>query len=119
MRLLILLAGVLLATNVLAEKSSDIRVNRIDMAVTAPDTSDDADAKDEIESTEAQDYNSSRSNNINGEAPTPTEDPAPATRAQDYNSSRSNTTSSVDVDDKGGEDDSDEKSESVDKNQRK
>ncbi len=66
MRLLTLLAGVLLAIFAFADDSKEFRVNRIEMAATAPEPVEETtDAKDEAEQTRAQDYNSSRSNNIN------------------------------------------------------
>mgnify|MGYP001822368808 CR=1 FL=1 len=63
MRLLILLAGLVLAGGAFADQQHDIRVNRIEMKAAAPDQGDDAEeSKEKSSQTKAQDYNSSRSN---------------------------------------------------------
>lgn len=56
MKTLTLVATLLLAGVAFAEGQLEVRVNRIDMAVTAPDETEDT------AGTKAQDYNSSRSN---------------------------------------------------------
>ena len=69
MRTVLFFWGLLLAFAAVAESEVDVRVNRIEMSVTAPEEGDDAKSSDQGKSTKAQDYNSSRSNNTNGEAP--------------------------------------------------
>ena len=71
MKALVLIVAALLAGTAVAESELEVRVNRIDMAVTAPEPTED-----EAKTTDAN----------------------PGTKAQDYNSSRSNTTSGIDVD---------------------
>lgn len=86
-RLLILLAGLALASGAFADQQHDIRVNRIEMKATAPDEGDDAEESKETET---------------------------RTKAQDYNSSRSNTTTAIDTDDDGDSVDTEECTDSVD-----
>ena len=87
MRLLILLAGLVLAGGAFADQQHDIRVNRIEMKAAAPDQGDDAEESKEKSS---------------------------QTKAQDYNSSRSNTTTAIDTDDDGDSVETEECTDSVD-----
>ena len=115
MRLLILLAGLVLATAVIADEKPTTITKQLDksspvmMTTDAPsDESDDKENADQSK-TRAQDYNSSRSNTTSRADTMNAQDfvssggtPAPrpnATRAQDYNSSRSNTTMAIELDD--------------------
>jgi hypothetical protein len=77
MKVLLILPALLLAGTAVAESELKVRVNRIDMAVTAPDETGDTEAA-ATERQDATNLNSSRSNT--------------SSKAQDYNSSRSNTT---------------------------
>ncbi len=130
MKTLALVATLLLAGVAFAEGQLEVRVNRIDMAVTAPDETEDT------AGTKAQDYNSSRSNRqgamdkdddgngaktqtggITAEddwaTPTTRTPPnhsttrqsssatAPGVRAQDRNSTRSNRQGAMDKGDDG------------------
>lgn len=113
MRIILLVAAMSLAGTALAENELEVKVNRIDMAVTAPDDSDDdSDSDMTMDGAQKQatghnvtrsnrtslrstgngaDYNSSRSNKTH--APAARSGSSPGTRAapaQDYNSSRSN-----------------------------
>lgn len=87
MKALTLLSALLRSGLAVAEGQQDIRVNRIDLAIAAPDESGDG-SDDETTDNKATDYNASRSNK-NGEASMPSES-AGGSRAQDYNPSRSN-----------------------------
>lgn len=88
MRLLILLAGLVLAGGAFADQEKDIRVNRIEMKAAATD-------KDEETAKESEDTSSE-------------------TKAQDYNSSRSNRTGAVDTDDDGDSIEAEECTDAVD-----
>ena len=97
MRTLIVIAAALCANAALAEAELEVRVNRIDMAVTAPEPTDEiAKETEETSGIKAQDYNSSRSNSESVTAPV---------NGADYNSSRSNKTHSIDTDDDSDSDD--------------
>ena len=115
MRLLILLAGLALASAVMADEKPKTIAKQLDKSspvmMTSDAPSDESDAKENSDSskTRAQDYNSSRSNTTSRADTVNARDfaasrgePAPksnATRAQDYNSSRSNTTTAIELDD--------------------
>lgn len=107
MRVLILITTALFSGIVFAEQELEVRVNRIEMAATAPDEpqdeAEDASVKRKAAArkksvakrkatarTRAQDYNSSRSNK---------ESRAALAEGGDYNSSRSNKTHALDTDD--------------------
>jgi hypothetical protein len=115
MRLLILLAGLVLVSTVMAEEKPKTIAKQLDksspvmMATDAPsDESNDKENDDESK-TRAQDYNSSRSNTTSRAETVNARDfaasrgePAQkpnATRAQDYNSSRSNISTAIELDD--------------------
>ncbi len=87
-------ASTLLFTGLaLAEPEFTVKVDRIEMSVTAPEESDiKTDKTDATTDTKAQGYNSSRSNRTVLKA-------SPA--SIDYNSSRSNNSSAIDPDDDG------------------
>jgi hypothetical protein len=89
MKSFIVVVLLLLTGLVFAEPT--VRVNRIDMAVTAPDDADEqTDETAATPGTKSQEYNSSRSNNSSRRAD-----------AIDHNASRSNTTRALDPDDDG------------------
>lgn len=94
MKIFLFLASILLTGAALADSEVEVRVNRIEMAVAAPDESGDA-TEGTSAGTRAQDYNSSRSNTTSlREHDENLDRPAvPSGKAQDYNSSRSNNSS--------------------------
>ena len=70
MKSLIFIAALLAAGVTLAEEEVQIRVNRMETAVAAPqETEEDAKETDEASATKAQDYNSSRSNTTTAAGP--------------------------------------------------
>jgi hypothetical protein len=89
--LLFFLALTIAAGAAVADTDLEVRVNRIEMAVTAPDDSDaESDTADATDKSAATDHNSSRSNKTSSVAA-----PEPATS---HNASRSNRSLAVDPD---------------------
>ena len=98
MKIFLFLASILLAGVASADSKVEVRVNRIDMAVAAPDDPGDTNGGDAANAgTRAQDYNSSRSNttSLRDQDENIDRPVSSGGKAQDYNSSRSNNSSVV------------------------
>lgn len=90
MKVLVLITAALFSGIVFAEQELEVRVNRIEMAVAAPD-----DPQEDAEEANAKRKAVARKKSVAKRKATA------RTRAQDYNSSRSNKTHSLDTDDDG------------------
>jgi len=93
MKNLVIAAALLFTSLAFAESEFVVKVNRIEMAVTAPDESEaQADGTEAAADAKAQNASSDSSDKPGLKA---------ATGATDYNSSRSNNSSAIDADDDG------------------